>query len=151
MTVLFESVALTVAENDSFVEACVVLLHTNLQRSFAIDLVPQSGTATSKSYIYSLVLRIENNNGACVPCTGELDSPDFNPLPTQIEFDSGTQGRECFQVQVMDDDTFEDLETFLIVMSTLDSAVEIPQPELIVMIQDNDRMLNIAPWICTVN
>jgi hypothetical protein len=115
VTVLFESVALTVAENDSFVEACVVLLHTNLQRSFAIDLVPQSGTATS-----------------------ELD---FNPLPTQIEFDSGTQGRECFQVQIMDDDTFEDLETFLIVMSTLDSAVEIPQPELIVTIQDNDRVV----------
>ena len=84
-------------------------------------------------------------------CAGELDSPDFIQLPTQIEFESGTQGRECFRVQITDDDTFEDLETFLIVMSTLDSAVEIPQPELIVMIQDNDRMLNIAPWICTVN
>ena len=41
---------------------------------------------------------------------------------------------------VMDDDTFEDLEIFLIVMSTLDSTVFLPQPELIVMIEDNDRM-----------
>ena len=148
MTVLFESVALTVAENDSFVEACVVLLHTNLQRSFSIDLVPQSGTATSKSQL--CVLRMENKM-VHVPCAGELVSPDFFQIPTQIEFASGTQGRECFQIQIADDDTFEDLETFLIVMSTLDSAVEIPQPELIVMIQDNDRMLNIAPCICTVN
>ena len=57
MTALFESVALTVAENDSTVEACVVLSHTNLQRSIAINLVPQSGTATSKSY-YSAVLYV---------------------------------------------------------------------------------------------
>lgn len=41
---------------------------------------------------------------------------------------------------VMDDGTFEDLEIFLIVMSTLDSTVFLPQPELIVMIEDNDRM-----------
>ena len=60
VTVLFESVALTVAENDSFVEACVVLLHTNLQQSFAIDLVPQSGTATSKSYYSAVLYGFEN-------------------------------------------------------------------------------------------
>ena len=41
----------------------------------------------------------------------------------------------------MNDDTFEELEMFEIVMSTLDSAVEIPQPLLIVTIQDDDRML----------
>ena len=60
VTVLFESVPLTVAENDSFVEACVVLLHTNLQQSFAIDLVPQSGTATSKSYYSAVLYGFEN-------------------------------------------------------------------------------------------
>lgn len=65
---------------------------------------------------------------------------DFIPLSTQIEFGSGTLGRECFQVLVMDDDTFEHLEIFLIVMSALDSTVLLPQPELIVMIEDNDRM-----------
>ena len=56
ITVTFESGALTVSENDSYIEVCLILSHSNLQRSFRIDLTPQSGTATGKQCMLTSIL-----------------------------------------------------------------------------------------------
>ena len=41
---------------------------------------------------------------------------------------------------IVNDGILEDVETFLVVLSTLDSAAAILQPELMVLIEDDDRM-----------
>lgn len=51
---MFESGALTVSENDSFVEACVSLSHINLQRSIVVSVGTQPSTATSKRLLHVL-------------------------------------------------------------------------------------------------
>ena len=66
------------------------------------------------------------------------DNSDYVLLPSQVEFHTATTGRECFQGTIIDDDIFEDLETFMIVMTTEDSAVIIPQSELTLTIEDNN-------------
>ena len=132
---MFESGALNISENDLIVKVCVLLSHTNLQRPITIDFTPQSGSANSKSCIISVRHSFGNN---LLVFTGLYD---FISLTTQIDFEIGITERVClFLVQIVDDDIFEDLETFEIVMSTLDSAVEIPQPVVIVTIHDDDRM-----------
>ena len=67
-------------------------------------------------------------------------SSDFVQVPTNVVFETSTSGRECAQVSILDDFVLEDSETFLIAISSLDTAVVILQSELTVTIQDNDRM-----------
>ena len=46
---MFETTPVTVSENETSVEACILLSNTNLQRSIVVSAVPQSVTATSKT------------------------------------------------------------------------------------------------------
>ena len=63
---------------------------------------------------------------------------DFTPLSTTIEITFNTSGRECFPIQIKDDDVYEDLETFEILISSQDSAVAISQSVLTVVVEDDD-------------
>lgn len=63
---------------------------------------------------------------------------DFTPLSTFIEITVNTSGRECFHMQIEDDDVYEDLETFEILITSQDSAVTISQSVLTIVVEDDD-------------
>lgn len=72
--------------------------------------------------------------------TGE--GVDFFPVSEELVFTPNTNGTECFDVRIQDDNLLEDSEIFnvSILVPPNDSAVDIPEPVLQVTIEDDDSM-----------
>ena len=63
---------------------------------------------------------------------------DFTPFSILLEIPVNTSGRECFPVEIKDNDVYEDMETFEIIISSQDSALVISQSVLTIVVKDDD-------------
>ena len=106
-----------VNESSSQIEECVVLSHFNLQRELTVTIVTEEESATVE---------------------------DFNPLHAfSVVFTPETGIRECFAVNIVDDDILENTEVFhLSILPTNDSAIVLQNTVLSVGIENDDSKLN---------
>ena len=128
----------TVLENETSVEVCVILSHTNLQRDVIVALATQSGTATGKYCPFSPNFQLSEN----LCSTGGLDYTSITEQILLFNYTT-TNGTECFDVIIKNDDLHEDdLETFEIsfVMTDVDPAVDLVQTVQQITIVDDDSM-----------
>ena len=65
---------------------------------------------------------------------------DFSSLSSTSLFFSGTSGVECLNISILDDNFVEQNETFSVLLTTSNSAVEISLSSATVTIIDNDTV-----------
>ena len=106
-----------VNESSSQIEECVVLSHFNLQRELIVTIVTEEESAMVE---------------------------DFNPLDAfSVVFAPETGIRECFAVNIVDDDILENTEVFhLSILPTNDPGIVLQNTVLSVGIENDDSKLN---------
>ncbi len=74
---------------------------------------------------------------------------DFNELNREVVFDSSSTNVSCYDLDILDDSIVESHEIFLLEVSSEDSAVLFPSPNVSITIEDNDGMLRQYLSQCT--
>ena len=98
-----------------------------IERDVVIQLLTQPGTATSE-------LIIEIVGKGCQLCWFVSGGDDYEPGPYSVTFTVGST-RQCTEIDINDDDTPEDDETFIVTIPPSTDVIP-PDPTIVTIVDD---------------
>lgn len=130
LEVAFDQLSYFVDEGSSNLSVCLNL-NTSLDRSVQLSLKAQPITAQSMPILQLYLHTIYRH-------FFHLGDVDFRGFSESLELNATTPNLSCYQIAIIDDDILENTEEFLLELSSDDSAVFIPTPNVTASILDND-------------